>query len=120
MGGRYEGGKGVITLITKEGIPVLRGDKIGNNLYKMNVTIRKPTIPSSQVTATPQIFVTNESAQSWETWHKRFGHISYSGLQNMMSKNLVEGFNVDLNSQKPDCITCTEAVTTLFLLLLLL
>lgn len=24
---------------------------------------------------TPQCFLTNEPVQSWETWHKRFGHI---------------------------------------------
>lgn len=27
----------------------------------------------------------------------------------MLDKNLVHGFNVDINSPKPDCIACTKA-----------
>ncbi|KAF9460598.1 hypothetical protein BDZ94DRAFT_1141706, partial [Collybia nuda] len=44
--------------------------------------------------------------------HKRFGHISYSGLQRLLDKNLVEGFSVDTRTEKPDCIACTEAKQT--------
>jgi len=109
VGGHYQGGGGVITLNSRKGIPVLQGNRIENNLYKMNVAIRKPDISSSLITSTSQTFVTNEMAQSWEIWHRRFGHIGYSGLQNMVTKNLVDRFNVDLNSPKPDCITCTKA-----------
>jgi hypothetical protein len=31
------------------------------------------------------MFVTTELAQSWETWHKHYGHVSYDGLQNRLS-----------------------------------
>jgi hypothetical protein len=46
-------------------------------------------------TATPQTYMAAEPAQSWETWHKRFGHISYSGLQKLLDEKLVDGFTVD-------------------------
>jgi len=95
---------GVLTLITKDGILVVQGTKVGNNLYKMNVAIR----PLKPMTATPQIFSASKPAQSWERWHKRFGHTSYHRLQHMLDNNLVNGFNVDMQTQKPDCIACTE------------
>jgi hypothetical protein len=109
-GGHYIGGGGALTLITKDGTSVAWGTKVENNLYKMKVAIHKPniTIPKAMV-ATPQCFVANEPAQSWKTWHKRFGHISYSRLQHMLDKNLVEGFSVDMRMPKSDCIACTEA-----------
>jgi Reverse transcriptase (RNA-dependent DNA polymerase)/gag-polypeptide of LTR copia-type/Integrase core domain/GAG-pre-integrase domain len=107
-GGRYTGGGGSLTLITKDGIPVARGTQIENNLYKMKVAIRKPDIKFTKE-ANPQCFVINEPAQSWETWHKRFGHIGYSSLQQILDKNLVEGFNVNTRTPKPDCVACTEA-----------
>ena len=107
-GGQYRGGGGALILITKDGTPVARGTQIGNNLYKMNVNIREPGAKTTKEEI-PQSFVINEPSQNWETWHKRFGHIGYSGLQYMLDKNLVKGFNVDINSPKPDCIACTEA-----------
>ena len=39
---------GVLTLITKDGIPVAQGTKVGNNLYKMKVAI-KPLKPTSNI-----------------------------------------------------------------------
>ena len=90
-GGRYTGGGGELILITKDGIPVSRGTKIENNLYKMMVTTHKPDITSTKRVKTQnQSFVIHEPVQSWETWHKRFGHISYSGLQHILDNNLVE------------------------------
>ena len=107
-GGYYTGGGGTLVLTTKNSIPVTQGTQIENNLYKMEVTLRKPDIKFKNE-ANPQCFVINETAQSWETWHKRFGHIGYSSLQEMLDKNLVEGFNVNTHTLKPDCVACTEA-----------
>jgi hypothetical protein len=64
----------------------------------MEVATRKPGAKFSKE-ANPQSFIVNEPAQSWETWHKRFGHIGYSGLQHMLDKNLVEGFTVNTRTQ---------------------
>jgi hypothetical protein len=109
-GRRYIGGNGMITLVTKDGRRVAQGKKVNNNLYRMSVSVRKPTsTPSKNNTVTPKTFAGNEPSLSWETWHRRFGHISYSGLQKLLDNNMVDGFNVDIRSPKPDCVACTEA-----------
>ena len=114
QGGRqFRSGGGVLTLITKDGTSVARGTKVGNNLYKMKVAVREPNTRSPKnTTVTPQTFLAAEPVQSWETWHKRFGHIGYSRLQHMLDKDLVEGFSVDTRTQKPDSIACTESKQT--------
>ena len=71
----------------------------------MNVTRRSPTMASES----SQTFASTESAQSWETWHKRYGHIGYSGLQKLLDNNMVEGLEININTPKPDCVACTEA-----------
>ena len=48
-------------------------------------------------------------APLWAIWHRRFGHVGYSGLLKLLEKRLVDGLNVDLTSDRPDCIACTEA-----------
>ena len=64
---------------------------------------------SKNTVITPQTFMATEPTQSWETWHKRYGHVGYSGLQKLLDLNLVDGFMVDNRTPKPDCIACTEA-----------
>ena len=75
----------------------------------MKVAICKPnaSFPKGML-VTPQTFLAYEPAQSWDTWHRRFGHISYSGLQKLLDKNLVDGFNIDTRMPKPNCVACTE------------
>ena len=60
----------------------------------------------------PQTYLTSEPTQSWETWHKRFGHISYLGLQKLLNLKLVNGFNADTRTPKLDCIACTGSKQT--------
>jgi GAG-pre-integrase domain len=45
----------------------------------------------------------------WETWHCRFGHVSYNGSTKLQARNLAEGFTVDKMSLKPNCIACIKA-----------
>jgi GAG-pre-integrase domain len=109
-GGRYYGGEGYLTMVTKDGKRVAKGTKINNNLYKMKIKVRNPHAQYIKTTtSTPQTFVAAEPAQSWETWHRRYGHVSYSGLQKLLNNNLVDGFTVDIRTPKPDCVACTEA-----------
>ena len=76
----------------------------------MKLSIRKPhTSPSKSHTVTPLTFVGCEPALGWETWHRRFGHVSYSGLRKLLDKELVDGFHVDKHTLTPDCVACTEA-----------
>jgi hypothetical protein len=113
VGGRYTGGGGVLILITKDGKRVVKGTKVENNLYKMNLKVHYPQAnPLKKVAVTPQTYMATEPGQSWETWHKRFRHTSYSRLQKLLDLDLVEGFSVDTRTPKPDCVTCTEAKQT--------
>jgi len=66
-----------------------------------------------QETPNPQTNIATKQGLSWQTWHHRFGHIGYSGLQQMLDENLVNGFDVDCESIKPDCRACTEAKQTI-------
>jgi transposase InsO family protein len=76
----------------------------------MKMRTRRPSTRTNIVRAsTAQVNSAEEVAQSWETWHKRFGHVGYSGLQRMMQGRLVDGFNVDERTPKPDCKACTES-----------
>jgi hypothetical protein len=109
-GRRYTRGGGTLTLIMKDGKSITKGTKIGNNLYKMKVSVQASNAThTKRCTVMLQTYMSNELSQSWETWHNRFGHISYDGLQKLLDRNLVDGFTVDTRTPKKDCITCTEA-----------
>ena len=64
-------------------------------------------------TETLHTYQTMEPVQNGETWHKHYGHISYSGLQKLLDKYMVEGFTVDKTSPKPDCEACIQAKQTI-------
>jgi len=49
---------------------------------------------------------------SWETWHQRFRHVGYTGLQKLHELGLVNGFDIDTRTLKPDCVACTEGKLT--------
>jgi Reverse transcriptase (RNA-dependent DNA polymerase)/GAG-pre-integrase domain/Integrase core domain len=113
-GGRYIGGGGKIILENKNKTPVAVGTKIANNLYKLKLKTRKPreNHHKKQHVNDLQTFMTTSPTQSWETWHKRYGHVGYSGLQKLVDQHMVDGFTVDVNSTKPDCETCVQAKQT--------
>jgi len=98
--GHYIGGKSGITLMTKDKTPVAFGRKLWNNLYKMKVTLHKP---AEGLETTLETFMTQD-IPTWETWHRRFGHVGYSGLEKLPEGGMVQGFVVDKASPKPDCI----------------
>ena len=102
-GGRYASTDGKLYLTMKSGKIVAKGKQVPNNLYKMNVAIK--LIPQKSEV----MYASTENLQSWETWHRRFGHVSYTGLQKLLEENLVDGFNIDVHMLKPDCVVCTEA-----------
>ena len=102
------GGDNKITLITRDGTSIAQGDKIVNHLYQMKMTIQNPPFVVENNTSDNQTFVGNNMPLSWETWHWNFGDVGYTGLQKLFNEKLVDGFNVDQQSPKPDCVTCTE------------
>jgi hypothetical protein len=95
-------------LIDHEGKCVAVGHKIKQCLYKMSVTPRKETKKDIQIKTT-YVYTNTENKQSWETWHKRLGHVSYRGMKELLNKNLVCGLKINEDTPKPDCMACTEA-----------
>jgi hypothetical protein len=94
---------------------VARGIKIKHSLYKIDVSLCEQTNDpksDSQTSDDRYVFTTDTNTQTWETWHKRFGHIGYKGLQRLKDLNLVQGLSVDPESPKLDCVACTEAKQT--------
>ena len=102
VGRRFYGRFGKLLLITNEGTAIARGNKVTNKLYKMKFTLAPPT--QSEFT-----FVTSTSVPTWETWHRRYGHVSYSRLWKLLDLGLVDRFEINVHSPKPDCMPCTEA-----------
>src|SRR5262245_7803220 len=109
-GGQYNGGKGRLVLTNREGKQVAEGKKMGKHLYKMSLTTdRKGRSTSTTTSDGSTTFLGQEKGLSWETWHKRFGHVGYPSLQKLYERNMVDGFNVNTHTTKPDCVACTEA-----------
>jgi hypothetical protein len=102
-GRSYYAKNGVLTLYSAEQIPIIQGERASNNLY----WLRFKLAPHNSKTTSHEAL--NATKLSWETWHKRFRHIGYSRLQNVVKNNIVEGFKPDLKSPKPDCIPCVAA-----------
>ena len=73
----------------------------------MKMVVRPPT-QSSKIQSY-QTFIGNNTLPMWETWHQHFGHIGYTRLQKLLDGKMVEGFTVDVDSLKPNCIVCMEA-----------
>ena len=95
-----------LTLHAEDRTPVAQGIRLNSNIYQMSFVLAMP--PAD----TDFTFNAHRLVPSWEDWHKRFGHVSYSGLKNLLDKNLAKTFNVDTESFKPDCIACMEAKMT--------
>src|SRR6266851_2907309 len=108
-GGKYTGHNGKLTLTAKTGSHVAQGPRIANNLYNLRFILKRPT--QMQNKRKDYIFATQETP-SWETWHKRFEHIGYTGLQKLHELGMVDGFDVDARTPKPDCVACTEGKLT--------
>jgi hypothetical protein len=106
QGRRYQASNGELTLYNRNNIPILQGCKIASNIYKF---ILAPADASTETNHQIYTFSCNKTKQSWETWHRRFGHVSYKGLCQLHDKQLLDGFTVDTKTTTPDCTSCTEA-----------
>jgi len=112
-GGTYHGGQGKLLMNARDGKTVATGTQINNHLYRLENFIIQPTAkklsPQRGQHSDPSVFKVTEPTQSWETWHKRFGHLGNSSIQMLHDKNLVTGLNVDLQSPKYECAACVQA-----------
>ena len=75
--------------ILKNGVNILKnnqvlisGEKLQNNLYRLFIRVKQR---SEDLCA---------SVASLSTWHERLGHVNIRALKYLVSKNLVEGLNV--------------------------
>jgi hypothetical protein len=102
-GNTYSCKGGILTLWAQD-TPVAMANKTTNNLYLLDAEVKRETNTALTMTANA-----NSNMDSWLTWHKRFGHIGYTGLQTILDHQMVNGFTVNPNSQKSDCTACIQA-----------
>ena len=84
-------------LIDKNNQIVAEGNLI-NRLYVLNFFRKAESSEQANITCPLQ--------NSWNEWHKQFGHVGISGLQWLKQGNLVSGFDVDTNSPFIECEPC--------------
>lgn len=108
-GGEYAAHNGKLTLTAKSGSHVTQGLRIHNNLYSLRFTLRRTAHTQDKI---DEYIFASQGMPSWEVWHQRFGHIGYTSLQRMHELGLVDSFDVDARTSKPDCVTCMEGKLT--------
>jgi len=99
-GRSYHASCGTLKLLLANNKIIAEGHKYKDSLYKIQLFADgySPT-PSLSLEA-------NTKDQDWMTWHKRFGHIGFSGLRKLINDNLVDGMSVDRDSPVPVCDAC--------------
>ena len=99
-GGHANMGDGRIHLYDKNKNLIAVGRKV-ERMYLLDVTAAP---------ALERVALSTEMANTWQDWHRRFGHIGVSGLQRTLSKRLVTGMTVnETDLPKFDCAACTQA-----------
>ena len=96
----YHTQKGILTLYSSQGNAAIQGERVYNNLYWLRFQTNADTneLPEHAFPTLP-----------WKEWHRRYSHISYTRLQSLKDKNLVNRFNPDPKFPKWDCGPCTAA-----------
>src|SRR6267154_2345952 len=100
-GGRAKIDNGQITLFDKNHCVIAEGKRV-NRLYLLDACTKNKVSKNSSTAK-------ENSADDWEIWHKRFGHIGITGLQRLLKANLVDGFNVNEERPFPNCEACIQA-----------
>jgi hypothetical protein len=100
-GGKFVFGNRKAILYDDKGNEVVSGKLSSNRLYPLDIYRRIDAEKSN-------ISTINKRA-TWDEWHRKFGHVSASGLQRLLTGNLVDGFDVDENSVMDDCDACIQA-----------
>ena len=80
------------------------GEAVGK-LFRLDAKVRMPSNEKSNLAKSKKL--------SWTSWHRRYGHLGPSGLENLKKKNLVLGLDVDENSElHSTCEACVQAKQT--------
>jgi hypothetical protein len=98
------GGKRVVIYDTKHN-EIVDGNLSSNRLYPLNMYRQIAIAENCNIT-------TMARKDTWNDWHRKFGHVSISGLQKLVAKDLVDGLDIDKDSMIEDCIACKEAKQT--------
>lgn len=69
-----------------------------NNLYELSIYVNR--------------IESNIVEMNDELWHKRYGHISYHGLNQLCKKNLVHGMNISSIDVSRQCEACIDGKMT--------
>ena len=101
MNGKVDFKDGTCWLKNKDGKVIGKGYK-HQRLYLLTARATLQGQERSNYTATRKL--------AWDEWHRRFGHISISALQQLDKEGLVSGLTIDQSSiPSRTCISCTEA-----------
>jgi hypothetical protein len=100
VGVKFEGEKGKIMLKNTKGQVVGLGHK-KRGMYLLDAVGEEADRAVANA-------VTEHN--SWEEWHKRYGHLAYSGLETLKQKNMVEGLDI-VEGKRPEgiCEACVKA-----------
>ena len=71
-GRRYQATKGTLTLYNRDDVPILKGSRINLHIYKFWL---QPADATKIINSKHFTFSSHEPQQTWETWHRHFGHI---------------------------------------------
>ena len=103
-GGHAKLGDGKMTLISKDGYQFAEA-ALRRGLYILNTRAKLHPIATAK-------HVQDRTTGGWSEWHRRFGHIAYSGLQRLNREHLVDGMTIDEHSPMPQCEACIKAKQT--------
>jgi len=97
-GGKAHINNGTITLKNAQDQTIAVGKRM-NRLYILDAT----TIIKENSA------IVTEEPNSWNDWHKRFGHVGISGLQRLAKARIVDGYTVNEKLPFRGCSACIEA-----------
>lgn len=100
-GGSVDFSQGGCKLLDRNGRVIGIGRKV-RRLYLLDARVRAG-VPD-------QANVADEVGESWDSWHRRYGHLSISALQQLHAKHIVEGLTIsDSSPPFTQCESCIQA-----------
>jgi len=101
-GGHTQIKNGRIILQNHEHRTIAIGRRV-ERLYILDIKIKEQVLEHSTIAES------KETLNTWNDWHKRFGHVGLSGLQRLKKGKMVDGFDVNENVPFQECVACIEA-----------
>jgi GAG-pre-integrase domain len=81
-----------------------------NKSYLLFVNVNKTNTTLQGLGMQEQTNQSRDDKATWEEWHKHYGHISVTAIQQLSQRDMVTGFSVDTSSSVSyDCLACIQA-----------